>query len=122
MKFSLMHCLLLRTAALLLLFLSPLSLCSQMAADQAAAAKKFIYLTFDDGPLDGSEKIADAVAYEKVPITVLLVGRHAESKPDYLKLYKENDLGDGRHLYAHELRSGSPHLVRADERQGPEHV
>lgn len=85
----------------LLLFLSLQAFC-QMAATLTAAEKKFVYLTFDDGPLDGSEKIADAVAYEKVPITVLLVGRHAEQKPHYLDLYKQNKhIEVGNHSYSH---------------------
>ncbi|MGB5654193.1 MAG: polysaccharide deacetylase family protein, partial [Robiginitalea sp.] len=54
---------------------------------QGSASKgnniKYIYLTFDDGPLEGSEKIDEAIRYEKVPITVLLVGRHAEGQPHY---------------------------------------
>jgi peptidoglycan/xylan/chitin deacetylase (PgdA/CDA1 family) len=70
--------------------------------ESAAPAKKYVYLTFDDGPLDGSEKIDEAIRIEKVPITVLLVGRHAETKPDYLDLYRGNDhIEVGNHSYSH---------------------
>ena len=90
------------STVLLVLFLISVQAYGQMAADQAATAKKYVYLTFDDGPLDGSEKIADAVQYEKVPITVLVVGKHAEIKPHYLDLYKDNDLIEvGNHSYSH---------------------
>ena len=86
------------TAMLLYVYQAP----AQMAADQAPAEKKYVYLTFDDGPLDGSEKIADAIQYEKVPITVLLVGKHAETKPHYVDLYKDNDhIEVGNHSYSH---------------------
>lgn len=75
---------------------------AQLMGDVASDDKKYVYLTFDDGPLDGSEKIADAIAYEQVPITVLLVGRHAETKPHYVDLYKENDhIEVGNHSYSH---------------------
>ena len=74
----------------------------QMAKSPVPDTKKYIYLTFDDGPLEGSEKIADAIGYEKVPITVLLVGRHAEQQPHYLDLYRENDhIEVGNHSYSH---------------------
>ncbi|MEN8912429.1 MAG: hypothetical protein ABF257_01145, partial [Polaribacter sp.] len=29
--------------------------------------KKYIYLTFDDGPLNGSQRINDAILSEKIP-------------------------------------------------------
>ena len=70
--------------------------------DSGEKKTKYVYLTFDDGPLEGSEKIDEAIRYEKVPITVLLVGRHAEAQPHYLELYKENDhIEVGNHSYSH---------------------
>ncbi len=97
MKRKLLH----RTGYLALLLFS-FQVQAQMGADLPPASKKFVYLTFDDGPLDGSEKIADAIQTEKVPITVLVVGRHAETKPHYLDLYKENDhIEVGNHSYSH---------------------
>ncbi len=86
----------------LLLFTGILGISAQDANDLNTKPKKFIYLTFDDGPLDGSEKIEDAIEYEKIPITVLLVGRHAEQKPHYVDLYKNNDYIEvGNHSYSH---------------------
>jgi peptidoglycan/xylan/chitin deacetylase (PgdA/CDA1 family) len=40
---------------------------------------RYIYLTFDDGPLDGSEDIDDAVTKENIKINVFIVGQHAQS-------------------------------------------
>ena len=63
---------------------------------------KYIYLTFDDGPLRGSQRINDAVRSEKIPITVMLVGAHALVRPKEVALYKENEYIEvGNHSYSH---------------------
>lgn len=41
-----------------------------------AQNKCYIYLTFDDGPLNGSENINDIILKEKVKISVFMVGEH----------------------------------------------
>lgn len=46
---------------------------------------KYIYLTFDDGPLNGSQRIDDVILIEKLPVTVMLVGEHDLAKPQYLE-------------------------------------
>ena len=38
-------------------------------------ALRHIYITFDDGPLEGSEDIDDAVRQEKINVNVFVVGR-----------------------------------------------
>ncbi|MFT3901856.1 MAG: polysaccharide deacetylase family protein [Niabella sp.] len=48
----------------------------------ASAAKKKIYLTFDDGPNKGTKTVLDIVKEEQVPVTFFLVGRHAENSPE----------------------------------------
>ena len=64
--------------------------------------KKYIYLTFDDGPLNGSQRINDAILSEKIPITVLLVGEHALVRPKDVDLYRENEYIEiGNHSYSH---------------------
>ncbi len=64
--------------------------------------KKYIYLTFDDGPLNGSQRINDAILSEKIPITVLLVGEHALVRPRDVDLYRENEYIEiGNHSYSH---------------------
>lgn len=57
------------------------------------APLKYIYLTFDDGPLNGSENIDEVILNEKLKISVFLVGEHAEMSKQlgsYYKLYEQN--------------------------------
>jgi len=64
-----------------------------------------IYLTFDDGPLNGSEDINDAVRKEQVKINVFVVGMHAMANPrlkSYCELYETNPwIEVGNHSYSH---------------------
>ncbi len=63
---------------------------------------KYIYLTFDDGPLLGSDRIEDAIEFERVPITVLLVGEHGLRSPEWVELYKNNSYIEvGNHSFSH---------------------
>lgn len=59
----------LRFALTILLFL----------AVPAQAAQRTIYLTFDDGPLDGTSNILDVLEAEQVPATLFMVGMHAQA-------------------------------------------
>ena len=64
-----------------------------------------IYLTFDDGPLNGSEKIHDAVDKEQIKTTVFVVGVHIDNGGKW-KTYFDNYLKDslievGNHSYSH---------------------
>jgi peptidoglycan/xylan/chitin deacetylase (PgdA/CDA1 family) len=64
--------------------------------------QKYIYLSFDDGPLNGSQRINDALLTEKIPITVMLVGEHALVRPQDVELYKKNEFIEvGNHSYSH---------------------
>ena len=66
------------------------------------ASTKYIYLTFDDGPLNGSQRINNVILSEKVPVTVLLVGKHALARPQYVNLYRKNEFIEiGNHSYSH---------------------
>jgi len=64
-----------------------------------------IYLTFDDGPLEGSEDINDAVTKEQIKINVFVVGQHAlsnEKMKNYYQLYLDNKLIEvGNHSFSH---------------------
>ena len=54
---------------------------------------RYIYITFDDGPLEGSEDIDDAVRKEKINVNVFVVGQHALSSSrmkGYYHLYETN--------------------------------
>jgi peptidoglycan/xylan/chitin deacetylase (PgdA/CDA1 family) len=64
-----------------------------------------IYLTFDDGPLEGSEDINDAVKKEDIPVNVFIVGQHVISSPRmtrFYKLYESNPYIEvGNHSFTH---------------------
>jgi peptidoglycan/xylan/chitin deacetylase (PgdA/CDA1 family) len=72
---------------------------------KADTTLKHIYITFDDGPLEGSEDIDDAVRQEKVNVNVFVVGEHALSNDrmkNYLKLYEQNPYIEiGNHSFTH---------------------
>jgi peptidoglycan/xylan/chitin deacetylase (PgdA/CDA1 family) len=67
-----------------------------------------IYLSFDDGPLEGSEDINDAVKKEDIPINVFVVGLHALSSKrmeGFYKLYEDNayiEIGNHSFTHAHD--------------------
>ncbi|MEI6753481.1 MAG: polysaccharide deacetylase family protein, partial [Paludibacter sp.] len=42
--------------------------------ESALPQKQYVYLTFDDGPLDGSQNIDSIILTEKIKISVFLVG------------------------------------------------
>jgi peptidoglycan/xylan/chitin deacetylase (PgdA/CDA1 family) len=45
----------------------------------ATAADRIVYLTFDDGPLNGTSNVLDVLASENVPATMFMVGVHAQA-------------------------------------------
>lgn len=65
----------------------------------------YIYLTFDDGPLEGSEDIDNAVRTEKIKVNVFVVGQHAlndERMRGFYKLYQQNPFIEiGNHSFSH---------------------
>jgi len=44
---------------------------------QAGAAQRTVFLTFDDGPLNGTANVLDVLHAQQVPATLFMVGRHA---------------------------------------------
>ncbi len=66
---------------------------------------KYLYLTFDDGPLNGSENIDSVILAERLKISVFLIGEHAEESKrlgNYYKLYEENPFVEVyNHTYTH---------------------
>ncbi len=66
---------------------------------------KYIYLTFDDGPLNGSENIDSVILAERLKISVFLVGEHAELSKQlgtYYKLYEQNPFVESyNHSFTH---------------------
>lgn len=68
-------------------------------------SKKYIYLTFDDGPLNGSQNIDSVILAEKIKISVFLVGKHVlanRKMDDYFKYYEENPyIDEYNHSFSH---------------------
>ncbi|MBT1156510.1 polysaccharide deacetylase family protein [Aminobacter anthyllidis] len=69
------------------------------------AADRTIYLTFDDGPLDGTSNILDVLQAENVPATMFMVGLHAKSSPESKALVARAKsmplVTVGNHSYSH---------------------
>lgn len=67
--------------------------------------KCYLYLTFDDGPLNGSENIDSVIFAEKIKISVFLVGEHVQANKElnnYFKYYEENPyIDEYNHSYSH---------------------
>jgi len=75
--------------------------------DTVAKPLKYIYLTFDDGPLLGSEDIDSVVLAEKLKINVFAVGRNVVLSPrlrNYYSMYESNPYIEMyNHSYTHAL-------------------
>ncbi|AZA82734.1 hypothetical protein C1637_20170 [Chryseobacterium lactis] len=67
--------------------------------------KCFVYLTFDDGPLNGSENINDIILKEKIKISVFMVGEHVikdKQMDTYAKYYDQNPyIDEYNHSFTH---------------------
>ncbi|HCL83714.1 MAG TPA: hypothetical protein DIC22_07055 [Chitinophagaceae bacterium] len=90
---------------------------------KSIAPVKYIYLTFDDGPLNGSENIDSVILAERLKISVFLIGEQAmKSKQlgSYYRLYEQNPFVEVyNHCYTHandkyELFYSNPPNVLAD--------
>ncbi|BAV04965.1 hypothetical protein FLA_0970 [Filimonas lacunae] len=66
---------------------------------------KYIYLTFDDGPLNGSENIDSVILAERLKVSVFIVGEHAEKSKQlgqYYKMYEQNPFVEAyNHSFTH---------------------
>lgn len=51
--------------------------------------KKTIYLTFDDGPNKGTQKVMDILAAENTAATLFLVGQHVYGSSEQQRIYQE---------------------------------
>lgn len=64
-----------------------------------------LYITFDDGPLEGSEDINDAVKSEDIKVNVFVVGQNALSNQRmkrFYELYQNNPFIEiGNHSFSH---------------------
>jgi peptidoglycan/xylan/chitin deacetylase (PgdA/CDA1 family) len=80
-------------------------LAAQEKPKESGPPTRTIYLTFDDGPLEGSEEINDAVRREKIKINVFVVGlnmQYSKRLQKYLHLYETNSwIEVGNHSFSH---------------------
>jgi len=76
-----------------------------ICAISAEAANRTIYLTFDDGPLPGTQNVLSVLAEENVPAAMFMVGLHVETIAagrDLLAQAKTMPLVTvGNHSYSH---------------------
>lgn len=76
-----------------------------LIASPALAADRIVYLTFDDGPLNGTANILDVLQAEQVPATLFMVGMHAEANAGNRALVQQANsmplVTIGNHSYSH---------------------
>ena len=67
--------------------------------------KKTIYLTFDDGPNKGTQKVMDIMNEERVPATLFIIGEHVYGSEEQRNIYDSlihNSLFEiANHSYTH---------------------
>ena len=92
-------------------------------SNSPGSSKCYLYLTFDDGPLNGSENIDSVILAEKIKISVFLVGAHVAANREmtnYFKYYVENPyIDEYNHSFTHannkyELFYSNPQTAIAD--------
>ena len=80
-------------------------LAAQEKSKEPAPPTRTIYLTFDDGPLEGSEDVNEAVIREETKINVFVVGlntQYSKRLQKYLHLYETNSwIEVGNHSFSH---------------------
>ena len=80
-------------------------LAAQERPKEPGPPTRTIYLTFDDGPLEGSEDVNDAVIREETKINVFVVGlntQYSKRLQKYLHLYETNSwIEVGNHSFSH---------------------
>lgn len=91
--------------SLTLSFLMLGNLLYSQKTDLQPSGKCYIYLTFDDGPLNGSENINNIILKEKIKISVFMVGEHViknKQMDTYAKYYDENPyIDEYNHSFTH---------------------
>ncbi|TPK64179.1 MULTISPECIES: polysaccharide deacetylase family protein [unclassified Mesorhizobium] len=82
-----------------------LALLTMLAAFPAYAVDRTIYLTFDDGPLNGTSNILDVLEAQQVPATLFMVGMHAQASAGNKALVRRAKalplVTVGNHSYSH---------------------
>jgi peptidoglycan-N-acetylglucosamine deacetylase len=69
------------------------------------SSKKTIYLTFDDGPNEGTPNLIEVLKKYHVPVSLFLVGRQAGASERYMDMYKQEQSLDNvvfnNHSWSH---------------------
>lgn len=90
---------------ILLIGIISLSCKKEKAKESALPQKRYVYLTFDDGPLEGSQNIDSIILAEKIKISVFLVGSEVVGDrvmETYLKYYEDNPyIEEYNHSFTH---------------------
>ena len=80
--------------------------------------KKTIYLSFDDGPNAGTEKLMKILKQEKVPATLFIIGEHANGskaqKAIYDSLLLSEEIELANHSFTHAHNAYSKFYANAD--------
>ncbi len=76
--------------------------CVKVNNNETDFEKKVIYLTFDDGPLLGTQNILTILEEEDIKATFFFVGKHIKrKKPLFNKVCKAENILLGNHTYSH---------------------
>ena len=112
-----------RVSLILLLVFVFYSCKTDRKKETALPQKQYVYLTFDDGPLDGSQNIDSIIMAEKIKISVFLIGSEVADDREmatYYKYYEENPyIEEYNHSYTHgndqyKLFYSNPHKATED--------
>ena len=80
-----------------------------LAAGPTKAAQRTVYLTFDDGPLDGTANVLAVLESEQVPAALFMVGQHAvasaERKALLAKAKSMPLVTVGNHSFSHAYKA-----------------
>jgi peptidoglycan/xylan/chitin deacetylase (PgdA/CDA1 family) len=82
---------------------------SKNAKCKVTVARKWVALTFDDGPGKPTDKLLKNLEKQDVRATFFIVGRMAKSRGSTLKKIVKNGNEIGNHTYDHD---GSPHALK----------
>lgn len=72
------------------------------ADEPVSSGNKTLYLTFDDGPLEGTGNVLDVLEEEGIEATMFCVGRHVQNHPKlFLRERRMSRLLVANHTYSH---------------------
>ena len=68
----------------------------------SSAGEKILYLTFDDGPINGTQNVLKVLKEEGIEATMFCVGRHARKRPAlFLQEKRMPNILVANHTYSH---------------------